>query len=1465
MVYYIKMTRIEENDMLIRKLTLAVFSAVVLFSSLMINAYATDSEKNDYASQEVISSAAVYNSAELYLDAAENAESPVTVGAFTVTGGVLDTDFSYSDNVLTVLTDVPLTISNTSTTATTDRIAVGADVSANITLDGVNIDVSSTSGYCAFAISNNSAGDVTITLSGTNILKSGSYCAGLQKNGTNGSLTIGGTGSLTATGGSYSAGIGGGYRGNASNITITDGTVNAKGGHSGAGIGGGQSGTVSNITISGGVVTATGGYEGAGIGGGLCGQASNISINGGTVTAKGCSEGAAIGAGYQGRASKITISSGSVKTDLFYIAIGGGYSSVTPTNGTSNVYLCVIDNPNGGEILIDGTPFTPTCHGSEAKVYAYLTGEDHVISVNGIAQNYCFNSLDSQFYPGKTIEDYLDYNISGGVYGEDFNFSNSVITVLTDTPLTFSGKSTSASQQRIVIAKDVCADITLNGVNIDVSSTSDACAFKIADDSAGDVKITLVGTNILKSGENCAGLQKNGTNGSLTIGGTGSLTATGGEYGSGIGSGYRKNASNITITGGTVSATGGRDSAGIGGGICGNASNITISGGIVKASGDYGEYGGAGIGGGYGDDGTSATNITISGGVVTATGGYKGAGIGGCNGYYGNGSASGIVISGGSVKAKAGKKPIGVIGGGYQYRDVTPTNGTDNVYLLIIDNPAGEAVSVDGTPYPSSHGNEAKVFAYLTGENHTVTIVGIATKYFFNPLDNLFYEGSSIDDILKFTITGGTYGTDYGFAKGVLTVYTETELTISNKEEAATDQLLAVKSNVSANITLSGVNIDATDSVKERPNYMYEDEYESEESSEAEGLAAFGIADASSGEVSITLEGTNVLKGGNEHAALEKNGANGSLTICGTGSLIATGGTGGAGIGGSEGLSTSYITISGGIVTATGDSCGAGIGGGSRGSASYITISGGTVSATGDDWAAGIGGGYSGKASYITISGGTVSATGGADGAGIGGGYRGSATNIIISRGTVNATGGNYAAGIGGGYSGKTSNITISGGDVTANGGSQGAGIGSGYNCDGIGASNITISGGVVTAKGGLYGASIGCEQNDSASKIIISGGSVKALDNSGSESISITPTNGADPVENVYLFVVENPSKRTVTIDGKEFTPNTHNDENRIYVYLTGKDHTVKVGTTTKQYTFTDGAFVDVTNSSCAANVLAHSLTLTDSIGVNFYMELSEAIVNDAGAVMEFILPNGSTTCVNVRDAKTTQINGTKCYIFSCSVAAAEMTDTITAKLYMSDGSESDEFTYSVATYANYILEHRNEEEFAKAAEVAEAMLNYGAAAQEYFRGSTEMSFTNPEVTAADLTKYMYSVIDNDSTIDFYGQVISLKSKVTAKLYFTGKTFAVSDFSVKQNGVAVDASRLTVGTDANGQYLAISGIAANEMGNAFEIMVGGVTISNYSVYSYVLGAIDSTTEGLSDVVAALYEYGIVAARYTAA
>lgn len=230
------------------------------------------------------------------------------------------------------------------------------------------------------------------------------------------------------------------------------------------------------------------------------------------------------------------------------------------------------------------------------------------------------------------------------------------------------------------------------------------------------------------------------------------------------------------------------------------------------------------------------------------------------------------------------------------------------------------------------------------------------------------------------------------------------------------------------------------------------------------------------GNVRLELDGKNELKSGANHAGVEKNNSDskGTLTIKDDtgekGSLTATGGAQGAGIGGAKNNSGSNIEITGGTITATG---------------------GCNNNEAGNGGAAGIGGGFNGSGTDIKITGGNVTANGsrkpdgtsGCQGAGIGGGYGKGGTNISISGEdtVVNANGGKYGAGIGGGAMGAGENITISdGAHVTANGGAQGAGIGggSGYAPRDDKAGNgehIYIKGDAnVTAKGGNGAAGIG-------------------------------------------------------------------------------------------------------------------------------------------------------------------------------------------------------------------------------------------------------------------------------------------------------------------------------------------------------------------------------------------------------
>ena len=96
-------------------------------------------------------------------------------GDFTVTGGMLNTDYSYENSTLTIKTSTALKISGTGS-PTTDKIVIEDGITANVTLNNVNINSSG----CAFNVVGDSV--CMLTLEETNKLTSGGFAAvaGLQ-------------------------------------------------------------------------------------------------------------------------------------------------------------------------------------------------------------------------------------------------------------------------------------------------------------------------------------------------------------------------------------------------------------------------------------------------------------------------------------------------------------------------------------------------------------------------------------------------------------------------------------------------------------------------------------------------------------------------------------------------------------------------------------------------------------------------------------------------------------------------------------------------------------------------------------------------------------------------------------------------------------------------------------------------------------------------------------------------------------------------------------------------------------------------------------------------------------------------------------------------------------------------------------------------------------------------------------
>ena len=177
------------------------------------------------------------------------------------------------------------------------------------------------------------------------------------------------------------------------------------------------------------------------------------------------------------------------------------------------------------------------------------------------------------------------------------------------------------------------AKVTLSNVKINASGAAVSVS--------GNVELVIADTNTLRSGTDHAGVEKADDDGTLTIDGTGSLEAYGGNEAAGIGSRANNNVRNIVINGGTITAEcTGDDGAGIGGGHSGKAENIRINGGVVTATG--GEWG-FGIGSGYNEYSLLPTTITITGGTVKAIAKNPGAAIGALA------SANDLTMTGGSL------------------------------------------------------------------------------------------------------------------------------------------------------------------------------------------------------------------------------------------------------------------------------------------------------------------------------------------------------------------------------------------------------------------------------------------------------------------------------------------------------------------------------------------------------------------------------------------------------------------------------------------------------------------------------------------------------------------------------------------------------------------------------------------------------------------------------------------------
>jgi hypothetical protein len=347
------------------------------------------------------------------------------------------------------------------------------------------------------------------------------------------------------------------------------------------------------------------------------------------------------------------------------------------------------------------------------------------------------------------------------------------------------------------------------------------------------------------------------------------------------------------------------------------------------------------------------------------------------------------------------------------------------------------------------------------------------------------------------------------------------------------------------------------------------------------------------------------------------------------------------------------------------------------------------------------------------------------------------------------------------------------------------------------------------------------------------------------------------------------------ITADNASYPPSISGIQNGITAYaLNQLTWTTDKAAVTLNATGSANSFkftAEYASKSPEVSLYGRSITLKDNIDVNYYMEMSDSVF-EHDAYLEFKI-GGQTYKLNASDAAEVNENGKTLYKFSCPVNAAQMSDTIETRIVI-DNKTEEEYSYSVKEYATELLSKSNEYP-AETIKLVKALLNYGTAAQNFFKYNTDkpanagLSDTDKAVANADFAAYK-AVIKTDSAnsqsngLTYYGSSLICKSEMTVRHYFmVNEGCDINNYKFSYVNVYGNEVSLTPKKASDGVYCVdINGIMARNLNSNYACKVTGKNKAcifelDYGPFSYsqkVINSGNSSTE-LKNLVNALYWY----------
>lgn len=292
---------------------------------------------------------------------------------------------------------------------------------------------------------------------------------------------------------------------------------------------------------------------------------------------------------------------------------------------------------------------------------------------------------------------------------------------------------------------------------------------------------------------------------------------------------------------------------------------------------------------------------------------------------------------------------------------------------------------------------------------------------------------------------------------------------------------------------------------------------------------------------------------------------------------------------------------------------------------------------------------------------------------------------------------------------------------------------------------------------------------------------------------------------------------------------------------------------------------------------VYGYQVAIKGNFDLKYYIDLSKEAANDTDAYIEFKVGD---RVQKVKQRETS--NGH--YVYTCEVPVAQIGDKVTATLHYKDKSYALT-QYSVKDYLNTIVQNKDKkEEYGKAADIASAILNYGARAQLYFGYKTD-SLVNSALSDAEIKKVdsiMAQDIKNAITnkesgilenndFKYYGASLVCKSDTGMKLYFENKNSLSLKEIEKKYDISVKDCKKQVSKSINGNMICITinDLNATELDDNFVVQITNKQNSSQSMsvstspYIYIKKSMDSGNAKLINLSKAMYWYSQKAMEYS--